>query len=91
MSLLTWVLELNSGPVEEQISFLTAEQTLVLRQRLLFLSVPVMELHCISQVLAEFMENYPTFQKHHLFTVTHHRSHAVVFHIPFLSDSLSVH
>lgn len=31
----------NSGPVEEQISFLTAEQTLVLRQRLLLLSIPV--------------------------------------------------
>ena len=42
VSLLTWVLELNSGPVEEQISFLTAEQTLVLRKKLLFLSVPVM-------------------------------------------------
>lgn len=40
---LTWVMELNFGPVEEQISFLTAEQTLVLHQRLLFLSIHVME------------------------------------------------
>lgn len=93
MSPLMWVLELNSGPVEEQYPFLTAEQTPCPIPKT-SLSVHSCDRSCTVVVRDRQLlplADYPTFQKHELFPITHPRSQAAIFLVPFLSASLSVH